>query len=390
MCNAPTVETSSEVIIVGAGLAGASLAWHLAPRVSVTVLEQGKRAGEEASAQNAGMVRRLVCDSDERRLACRTHEWLGTDSIDAQASWKAADKPFRQTGAVIAFRDAGGADYRRHAIAADDLRAQGIEVVELDTEGLVSVAPALAGAHPGARGGFWLPEDGVCDARALSAGLIERAQAAGARLETKARVTSLRRDGERVCGVVLADGRELRAAQVVLATAAWTAHIDGGIDHAPPLSPLGRHLFFTEPSSLAKDHPWVWIEDDGLYLRSDDERFIVSPCDEFAVTPPREPGSRGRPDLAVADLTQANMQVSFPALQRLKLHDGWTGLRTFAPHRRAVLGPDPERRGLFWCTGLGGSGVSTAIGVGERCAEMLLSELGVDDPRAKTQTASHE
>ena len=108
----------AEILIVGAGLAGASAAWWLAGDARVLVIEQGAAAGAEASAQNAGMQRRLVADPAERALACRSAEILG-ELI--RGRW--AENPcFRRTGAVVA--NVGETD--RLTEAAADLVARGL------------------------------------------------------------------------------------------------------------------------------------------------------------------------------------------------------------------------------------------------------------------------
>jgi glycine/D-amino acid oxidase-like deaminating enzyme len=66
------------------------------------------------------------------------------------------------------------------------------------------------------------------------------------------------------------------------------------------------------------------------------------------------------------------MEVAFPGYGRFVVRRAWAGLRTFAPDRRFVIGPDPRLRGFAWCAGLGGHGVTTAVAVGEALADLAI------------------
>ncbi len=359
-CQNPGVQ-SPDVVIVGAGLAGCSTAWHLAGERSVLLLEQGDQAGAEASSQNAGMVRRLGEDPHERVLAVRTHRWLqapGEDWADLQ--------PSRRTGAVLALVE------EPHDLhdAASHLQAQGVVVQACDRP--AQIAPALAGA----RVAFcWhLPDERVADAHSLIAGFLRGARRRGAELRCGLRVTGLRRQGDRVVGVDT-DAGPIDAGAVVLAAGAWTSDLARGVGLHRPLVPLRRSLLQTDTHPLsAPDHPWTWIDDAGLYVRPEAGGFLVSPCDEAVDPPSPGPGSRGSVTPWARALAEHKLRSLLPALADATPRGGWTGLRTFAPDRRPILGPDPDAPGLHWAAGLGGFGVTCSYAVGEAVAGWLRGE----------------
>lgn len=351
-----------EVLIIGAGLAGASLSWHLAGRRRVVLVEQGAQPFGEASAQNAGMFRRLVAGARERDLACRSHELLV--GHQHHPDWRDAPA-FRRTGGVVAL----AADAGPLPGAAADLAARGVAVEDLPRTRLAAVAPALRGA-PVARA-FWVPDDGVCDAWSLGQGFLRGALARGAQLLLDTRVVGLVVEGDRVTGIRTTTG-VLRAGTVVLASGAWSAGLAATAGLRRELVPKARHLFQSTPHPLAhREHPWCWIDDAGLYLRPEAGGFLCSPCDAVPREPREGPGSAGPADLAAQALLADKLARFAPALAGLRFAGGWNGLRTFAESGGFLVGPDAELPGLFWLAGLGGAGVTCAFALGEFAAQAL-------------------
>ncbi len=349
-----------DVIIVGAGLGGCSVASFIAPERSVLVLDQGE-PGAEASAQNAGMVRRLGEDPYERILAMRTHDWLCAPGDD----W--ADlAPSRRTGAVLALAHE---DHHLHDAAAHAM-ASGVRIEELDAP--ASVAPALAGSR--LRKAWWLPDERVADPWSLVSGFLRRARRHGAVVHGGEPVLGLVRQGDRITGVRTPLGT-ISAGSVVLAAGAWSAGLALGAGLRRPLIPLRRTLLQTEPHPLSSpEHPWCWVDDVGIYARPEGGGWLVSGCDEEVSWPSDGPGSRG----PVADLPRAlaadKLARWMPALGDVRFRGGWTGLRTFAPDRRPLLGSDPDLDGLWWAAGLGGFGVTCSYAIGEAVGSWLLGQ----------------
>jgi glycine/D-amino acid oxidase-like deaminating enzyme len=357
----------TEVLIVGAGLAGASLAWHAAGRFGLTVLEQGDAPLGEASAQNAGMVRRFVAHADERALACRSYD--GLIALGDHPDWSGAP-PFRRTGAVIAFAEAPPTWAEE---AYDDLSRRGVHVEEVDSDRLADVAPALGGAR--LERAYWLPDEGVCDAWTLGQGLLRGASARGAELRCGVRVTALRTDEGRVTGVET-DRGPIAADAVVLAAGAWGQALGRTAGSSVILTPRARHLLQSRPHELSnRDHPWCWVDDAGLYVRPEAGGFLCSPCDEVERDPGPGPGSSGPVETLGRALAQDKLGAITPRLADLGFQGGWNGLRTFAPDRQPRIGGDPDVQGLFWVGGLGGSGLTCALAVGEVAASILSSRV---------------
>ncbi len=350
--------------MVGAGIAGASLAWHLAgPRCRVLILEQGRQPLGEASAQNAGMLRCFVAGEEERALACKSR--LRIDSLASHPDWEGA-APLRTTGAVLALAEP---DPRYEPIAAD-LRARGIRCEAADPRLLGRVAPAMAGSP--VTEAWWLPDEGLCDAWTLGQGFLRGARRRRAELRTGVEVLELTRRGDRIAGVIT-DRGPIDAGIVVLAAGAWSDALARRADlTGPELTPKARHLLQSAPHPLGtRDHPWCWIDDVGLYVRPEAGGFLVSPCDETDRFPKRGAGSGAPVEALGRALAHEKLTRYLPALADLRLVGGWRGLRTFTPDRSLRAGFDPTVDGLYWMAGLGGCGVSVALALGERCAAEL-------------------
>jgi glycine/D-amino acid oxidase-like deaminating enzyme len=350
--------TTADVLIIGAGLAGCSVAWHLAPHRSVLLLEQGPQPGSEASAQNAGMVRRLGEDPYERLLAQRTWRWLEEPAED----W--VDRPrSRVTGALMGLVH----DPLHLHDAVSHSKSSGVDVLRCDRP--AEVAPVLAGAH--IRAAWYLPDERVADAHSLVHGFLAGAGRHGARHRCNSRVTGVLQSGGRLLGVETSDG-PVYADQVVIAAGAWSGVFARELGLNRPLIPLRRTLHQSRPHPLSDpSHPWVWLDDVGLYVRPEGEGWLASGCDEAVELPGEGSGSRGTGDRITTARLMEKVDRWMPALSDLRFASSWTGLRTFAPDRRPVLGPDPELSGLHWAAGLGGFGVTCSYAVGEFVADLL-------------------
>jgi D-arginine dehydrogenase len=185
-------------------------------------------------------------------------------------------------------------------------------------------------------------------------------------------VRSLAVRAGRVVGVRTEEGL-VEADAVVLAAGAWTSALAQEVGLHRPLIPVRRTLLQTAPHPASRlDHPWTWVDDAGLYVRAEAGGFLVSGCDEAVDWPLAGPGSRGPVEPEHRALAVAKLERYLPALADARVVGGWTGLRTFAPDRRPVLGADGDLDGLWWAAGLGGFGVTCSYAVGEAVAAWFL------------------
>jgi D-arginine dehydrogenase len=163
------------------------------------------------------------------------------------------------------------------------------------------------------------------------------------------------------------DGGEIQAGAVIDASGAWAGRLQATL--APPLAlqPFRRHLFIADRERpWGRRAPFVWILGDELYVRREGQGFLLSACDETPAAP-------GLPAVApsVAGLLAEKIDRVAPALGDLAIRRAWACLRTFAPDRRPVIGPDAALPGLHHVSGLGGYGVTASAAAGELAVSLL-------------------
>ena len=342
---------TTEVVIVGAGMAGCSIAAHVSRFASVAVLEAGSQVAMEGAAQNAGLIRRLDPEPCDRALAQRTYDFLSSRRSDLS----------QVTGAVLGMV--------RDPLTLNDacahLRARGIAVEQAHP----SDFPLLDGSP--LSGAWYLPDERVTSGPQLAQALLEEAELNGASIHTRRTVSKLLIENGRCTGVQTPTG-DVHADLTIIAAGAWSGILAAQAGLNRPLIPLRRMAAIT-PFLKDEDwrHPWCWLDDVGLYAKPDKDGWLVSPCDEQP-----EPQALGRPSTGSPSeqqwtLLKDKISTFLPRLTNRPMTRSWTGLRTFSPDRKPMLGADGECDDLYWAAGLGGSGLSTCIGVGEALASWL-------------------
>lgn len=327
---------------MGAGLAGLAVAQRLGR--SALVLEQGPGIGLEASAQNVGMVRLAVEDPYERTLAVRSREHFQNPELRMV---------IRTTGAVL------GLAYEPFHLddAVAHLRAHGVPVSTLSEP-----IPLLERAR--LRRTWWFPDAQVVDVAGLLSWLARSVE-----VRPAVRVERLVIERGAVQGVATTAG-PIACDAVVLAGGAWSGSLAAAAGLDRPLVAIRRSAF-TWPGGSGEG-PWVWIDDAGVYVRPGADGWAASPCDESPERVAEGPGSTRPPRADALALLRSKLARFLPAVDFSgEPVRAWSGLRTFAPDRRPLLGSDGEIGGLFWAAGLGGYGVTTSLGVGEAVAAWI-------------------
>lgn len=344
-------------VIVGAGFAGASTARALA-RAKLgpgVICEQESSYGVHASGRNAGLLRLVERDAVVRALAIRSLRHF--EQLDAEG------EIVRSTGSLTLGDPENASEL---AALRATLREAGIRAELLSSREAQTRYPLLEAVVFDAA--LWCPADGQVDIHALLTRYLHEARDGGFELFTDCRADDLLIEGGRVRGA-RAGGREIRAEAVVDATGAWAGCL-GRATKPLPLRPMRRHIFVTGPlAGWDREWPYVWIHEGVLYFRQEGDGLLLSPCDE---TPDR-PGTPSV-DVAASELLAEKLTRYAPGLNDVTLRRSWACLRTFAPDRRPLIGPDPDLPGLYHVSGLGGFGTGTSAAVGELAADLLAGD----------------
>lgn len=385
----PSSTRSPDLVVVGGGVIGLSVAWRARQRgMGVTLLER-ETIGSGTSRVAAGMLA-PVAEAEFGEAARRVLD-LGLRSADmwpvfAQELQAAAEQQigFLATGTLLIARDADQARELERQIAFRN--SLGLASNRLRPSQAREREPALA---PTVRLALEAPDDHSVDPRLLLAALRASCESAGVQLREHAPVARIEADtaGERVTGVRLGggesaagrgDGEFLAAEHVVIASGAWSALIEGIAERVPVRPVRGQLLRLRDPRGAGLLSGVVRFEGGYLVPRADG-RYVLGATVE-------ERGFDMQPDAGgVYELLREAIEV-VPGVRELKIDELCVGLRPGTPDNAPAIGPG-ELDGLTWATGHHRNGILLAPLTAQLVVALLAGEqgdgtlLGACDPR---------
>jgi D-arginine dehydrogenase len=360
---------SVDFLVIGAGLAGASTAYHLSRMGagSVLIVEQEDTPGMHSSGRNAAMIRQVVGNPEIAKLAREGAAFLR----QPPSGWDEGIV-FEPNGSLLLSSGQG-----LESLKADLAEGQrnGVDLELWGREKCIEQVDALEGANFEA--GVWCASDGVVDVAGALHGYLREAQKGGcARIETNCAVKRIVAQNGKIGRVETSKG-VVRPGVVVNAAGPWVGLVGQMAGAAEiPFVPWRRHLFATGPmDNVDAAWPFVWDVVHDVYFRPESQGLLMSACDESADTP-------GFPetDPSVIELLAEKLERHIPRLADAPILNSWAGLRTMAPDRSFVIGQDSKTENFFWVGGLGGHGVTTGAAVGRLAAQLLAGELDAPPP----------
>lgn len=351
---------SFDFAIVGAGIAGASLAWHLAPRARVLLLEREAQPGMHSTGRSAAMFMESYGPPQVRALtrasrAHLTHPPAGFSDTPLVAP----------RGALYV-----GWDDQQPALDAlfDELQRSGAQVGRIDAAQTLRMVPLLREA--GLLGALTEPEAMDIDVHALHQGYLRGARRAGTELRCAAELTAARHDGVHWT-LTLNDGDSVRCRNIVNAAGAW-ADVLAARCGVPTtgLQPKRRSAFtFAAPEGVdTRRWPVVAAVDEGWYFKPDAGQLLGSPANADPVPPHDVQPEELDIAIGIAGIQEhTRLQIRRP--QRT-----WAGLRSFVPDGELVIGWDDQASAFFWLAGQGGYGIQSADGAGRLAASLCLHQ----------------
>lgn len=376
------MKDTADVVIIGGGCMGASVAYHLT-RLGlndVVVVERERLLGMGSTGRNAGGVRHQFSSEANVRLSIesihlfeRFREEVGYD-ID-----------FHQDGYLFLLSKEESVQAFLRGVEMQ--RRLGVKVDVLTPDEARRLAPGLE--VEGVRAATFCSRDGIADPNGVTMGFAKAAQAAGARIYRDTEVTGIKLDGRRVRAVettrgIISTGRVVNAAGPHAQSIGKMAGIE------IPVLPYRRHIFITEP---LKRHQAQQAFDMSGRTESGppDSKIMVIDFETsfyfhregagilFGMSDPDEPPSF---DLTVSwDFLEQVTQVAvkrLPLLEHAAIAHAWAGLYETTPDAMPIIGPASELEGFFMITGFSGHGFQHSPAAGRILAEMISSIATLD------------
>jgi len=362
----PNHQGKPDVVIIGAGVIGLSIAWRLAAGgASVAVFDRGA-AGAGASHAAAGMLAACVeAEPGEEALVA-----FGRES---QARWPAFAAELQQASGIDVGLWSEGTLVV--ALTADDQARLHHQLMFQQKLGLplqwISAAetrrrePHLAGKLAGA---VLSPQDTQVDNRKLAAALRIAAIATGAHINEHRPVSAISFVGERAHGIVLADGTKVAADVVVLAAGAWSRSIAGiPPELRPPVRPIkGQMLALRMDAAAPLITHVVWAPGAYLVPRRDGRLLVGATVEEKGYDSSLTAGG-------MLTLLEAAWRA-IPAVEELPIEEMWVGHRPGSRDDAPILGAAPIR-GLVYATGHHRNGILLAPVTADAIARLVLDGL---------------
>jgi D-arginine dehydrogenase len=346
-----------DVAIVGAGIAGASLAWQLAGERSVLLLERESQPGYHATGRSAAMFMESYGPPAVRALtrASRAFYEAPPDGFTLAPLLAPRGVLYLATHGQEALLDA----------MQRTLAASGSVLDRIDADAALARVGCL---RPEVVHGA-LYEHGAqdIDVNALHQGFLRGMRARGGELRTGADVIAAQRDNDRWT-LRLADGEAVQARTVVDAAGAWADDVAAVFGAAPiGLVPHRRSAFtFKAPDGFdVSDWPAVVGADESYYFKPDAGRLLGSPANADPTVPH---------DVVPEELDIALGIHQIEAVTTLTIRrpaSTWAGLRSFVRDGEPVIGWDAHCPGFFWLAGQGGYGIQSAAGAAALAASLL-------------------
>jgi D-arginine dehydrogenase len=346
---------SYDIVIVGGGIAGASLAARLARDVTVLIIEAEDLCGRHATGRSAAFWQAsLGGDTPERRLTLASKPMF-------DSNWPNSQTPLLRTRGALHLTGPSGDDFGEVSDLSGEYRP-----VHIDRAALDRLIPGLRPQWTGA----WY--EGTCadiEVAAFHNACLAAVRRDGGTVRTDAQLT---RAHESQSGWVLeTSAGEIAAGIVVNAAGAWGEQVAARSGVAGiGLIPKRRTVVQLRVGRTGlRDLPFVTDLHESFYFKGEGDNSVwVCPLDETPVDPcdvaPEEI------DVAIAiDRFEKAVEWPIEAVERK-----WAGLRTFAPDGRMKFSFDPDHPRFFWCVGQGGMGIQTAPAASLLCANLIRGE----------------
>jgi D-arginine dehydrogenase len=350
-----------DVIIVGAGIAGASFAYFLSRRgvADVLLVERERTAGFHATGRSAAVAYPLDPHPVSQQLKAP-----GIDFLRNPPEGFSQHPLLTRCGAMLVLKDPLWSSVRK--AVAETATTPGVEIDLLSSAEARRRVPALDARE--CDGALFLPDAARIDVHELLGSYLRGAKQRGVEVRYDLEITGVRVHRGVCTGVVTPRG-EIRASRIVDAAGAWAGELGRLADAAPiELTPRRRcAIVYQTPEDLdASRWPHVGSAQHSVYFEPESGGLLMSPMDEEPM-----PACDAQPDELAIAAGLERLRALAPDLVPRSIRRSWAGLRTFCSDGAPVVGEDPMVRGFFWLAGQGGNGIATSGGLGPVAVDLF-------------------
>ena len=347
---------TADVVIIGAGMAGASAAFFLAPHAKVVLLERESQPGYHATGRSAAMYSQSYGNACVRALTVASGEFY------RQPPGGFCDYPLITPRGALTV--GAGAQHDSLLQTWHAMRALVPNIAWWTQDQVLQRVPVMR--PEAAQFAVYEPDAMDMDVHAIHQGFLRGARQAGATLACDAEVRRIWRDGALWCLETPAGC--FGAPVLINAAGAWCDELAALAGVAPiGLVPMRRTAFTFESPSGTDIHDWplVIAADESFYFKPDAGVLLASPANADPV-PPQDVQPEEL-DVAIAvDRLEAATTLTVRQVKRK-----WAGLRSFVADKSPVVGFARDAPGFFWLAGQGGYGIQTAPALGELAAALV-------------------
>jgi sarcosine oxidase subunit beta len=344
---------SAECVVIGGGVVGCSLAYHLARAGMRPLLLERGDLGAGSTARGAGGVRQQFSTEINVRIGMLSRQLLEDfeEEVGATADLRSIGYLFVASSAAHMGQLTHNVEMQ-HAVGLRDVRL-------LSRDEVVDLVPQLN--VDDVEGGSFCPSDGLAGPNDVTAGYVAAARRNGARVVDGVGVEAIERDGNAVAAVIAA-GNRVVTPLVVNCAGPYAATVGELASVEVPVRPFRRHLFLTETFALDREPPMTVDMATSFYFHPEGDGFMLGMSD------PAEPSSFDTTvDWGFLEHLVEHATHRLPAFERAAIRTGWAGLYEVSPDNQAIVG-ESELAGFWLCCGFSGHGFMQAPAVGRLLA----------------------
>jgi sarcosine oxidase subunit beta len=354
---------SADVIIIGGGIVGSSVAYHLteAGCRNVLVIERETHQGKGSTGKSMGGVRAQFSSIPSIRMSLYSIPFFG--AFDEVMGHPGGYRP--QGYLYVATNERHMASLRENYGKQVDAGLKSVQLVKRDD--VCHLVPELRSDD--IVGGSFCSTDGFVDPHSVMTGFIQKAVERGAELLRNAEVTAIKTDARGVCGVETTQG-PVSGRTIVNCAGAWAGLVARLADVDLPVEPLRRMLVPTEPfDKVSHQSPLVIDMSTGFHYRPEGLGLLLAWND-----PEETSGFKTAFDPAFIEKVLTRGVARLPVLEEAEVNPkrAWAGLYEMTPDHHPVLGPVKGLPGFFLANGFSGHGVMHSPATGRILADLIV------------------